>query len=103
MSLKRILAAPVIASLVCAGVAQPAFAAATPAAGRLDPAFGAGGKVLISLPGARRKGASFMEHHVLAFRADRTIRPGARRREPGPVAHAPVPDEAPAHIAAGQP
>ena len=51
MSLKRILAAAavVIASLVSAGVAQPAFAAATPAAGSLDPGFGAGGKVLTNL------------------------------------------------------
>ena len=51
MSLKRILAgaAVVIASLVSAGVAQPAFAAAQPAAGSLDPAFGAGGKVLTNL------------------------------------------------------
>jgi uncharacterized delta-60 repeat protein len=51
MSLKRILAAAavVIASLVSAGVAQPAFAAAQPAAVSLDPAFGAGGKVLTNL------------------------------------------------------
>jgi len=51
MSLKRILAgaAMVIAALVSAGVAQPAFATATPAAGSLDPAFGAGGKVLTNL------------------------------------------------------
>jgi hypothetical protein len=54
-------------------------------------------------PGARRKGASFMEHHVFAFRADRTKWSGARRREPGPVAHVLVPDEALADIAAGQP
>jgi uncharacterized delta-60 repeat protein len=51
MSVKGILAAAavVIASLVSAGVAQPAFAAATPAAGRLDTSFGAGGKVLTNL------------------------------------------------------
>ena len=51
MSLKRMLAgaAVVIASLVSAGVAEPAFAAAPPAAGSLDPAFGVGGKVLTNL------------------------------------------------------
>jgi len=51
MSVKRILAAAavVIASLVSAGVAAPAFAAATPAAGSLDTSFGAGGKVLTNL------------------------------------------------------
>jgi uncharacterized delta-60 repeat protein len=51
MSLKRILAgaAVVIASLVSAGITQPAFAAAQPAAGSLDPTFGVGGKVLTNL------------------------------------------------------
>jgi len=51
MSLKGILTATavVIASLVSAGVAQPAFAAAQPAAGSLDPTFGTGGKVLTNL------------------------------------------------------
>jgi uncharacterized delta-60 repeat protein len=50
MSLKGILAAAavVIASLVSAGVAQPAFAAGG-APGTIDTSFGAGGKVLTNL------------------------------------------------------